>query len=165
MGLVAPQHVGSSQTRDRAHVSCIDRQILYHCTPVFLPGKSHRQRRLAGYGPRGCKESDLTERPTHTHTHTHTHTCSQEKPCVPCGSLLTLQPSAPGLMAHTHPPSANDCSLCTLRRRHGLTRIVGIFALKIVSESSVQRRQLLFETELISHGFQFLQMLDILSFR
>ena len=101
----------------------------------------------------------------HTHTHTHTHTCSQEKPCVPCGSLLTLQPSASGLMAHTHPPSANDCSLCTLRRRHGLTRIVGIFALKIVSESSVQRRQLLFETELISHGFQFLQMLDILSFR
>ena len=44
---------------------------------------------------------------TYTHTHTHTHTCSQEKPCVPCGSLLTLQPSAPGLMAHPHPPSAD----------------------------------------------------------
>ena len=29
-------------------------------TPVFLPGKSHGQRRLAGYGPRGCKESDMT---------------------------------------------------------------------------------------------------------
>ena len=29
-GLVAPQHVGSSQTRDRTHVCCIDRQILYH---------------------------------------------------------------------------------------------------------------------------------------
>ena len=28
MGLVAPQHVGSSQTRDRTHVSCIGRQIL-----------------------------------------------------------------------------------------------------------------------------------------
>ena len=27
-------------------------------TPVFLPGKSHGQRRLASYSPRGCKESD-----------------------------------------------------------------------------------------------------------
>ena len=26
--------------------------------PVFLPGKSHGQRGLAGYSPRGCKESD-----------------------------------------------------------------------------------------------------------
>ena len=31
-GLVAPQHVGSSQTRDRTHVPCIDRQILNCCT-------------------------------------------------------------------------------------------------------------------------------------
>ena len=30
-------------------------------TPVFLPGKSHRQRSLAGYSPRGPKESDRTE--------------------------------------------------------------------------------------------------------
>ena len=28
---------------------------------VFLPGQSHRQRSLAGYSPRGCKESDMTE--------------------------------------------------------------------------------------------------------
>ena len=28
-GLVAPGHVGSSQTRDRTHVSCSGRQILY----------------------------------------------------------------------------------------------------------------------------------------
>ena len=27
-------------------------------TPVFLPGKSHRQRSLVGYSPWGCKESD-----------------------------------------------------------------------------------------------------------
>ena len=31
-------------------------------TPVFLPGKSHEQRSLAGYSPRGHKESDTTER-------------------------------------------------------------------------------------------------------
>ena len=31
-GLVAPQHVGSSQTRARTRVPCIGRQILNHCT-------------------------------------------------------------------------------------------------------------------------------------
>ena len=30
-------------------------------TPVFLPGKSQGQRSLVGYGPWGCKESDMTE--------------------------------------------------------------------------------------------------------
>ena len=29
--------------------------------PVFLPGKFHGQRRLAGYTPWGCKESDTNE--------------------------------------------------------------------------------------------------------
>ena len=36
-------------------------------TPVFLPGKFHGQRTLAGSSPRGCKELDTTERlSTHT---------------------------------------------------------------------------------------------------
>ena len=30
-------------------------------TPVFLPGKPHRQRSLAGYSPWGLRESDTTE--------------------------------------------------------------------------------------------------------
>ena len=30
-------------------------------TPVFLPGKSHGQRSLAGYNPQGHEESDTTE--------------------------------------------------------------------------------------------------------
>ena len=30
-------------------------------TPVFLPGESHGQRRLADYSPWGPKESDTTE--------------------------------------------------------------------------------------------------------
>ena len=34
-------------------------------TPVFLSGKSHRQRSLVGYSPWGCKELDMTD---HTHT-------------------------------------------------------------------------------------------------
>ena len=32
--------------------------------PVFLPGKCHRQRSLAGYSPWGHKESDMTPQPT-----------------------------------------------------------------------------------------------------
>ena len=31
-------------------------------TPEFLPGKSHGQRSLVGYSPRGHRESDMTER-------------------------------------------------------------------------------------------------------
>ena len=30
-------------------------------TPVFLPGKFHGQRSLAGYSTWGCKESDVNE--------------------------------------------------------------------------------------------------------
>ena len=30
-------------------------------TPVFLPGKFHVQRSLAGYSPQGHKELDMTE--------------------------------------------------------------------------------------------------------
>ena len=30
-------------------------------TPVFLPEKFHRQRRLAGYSQWGCKDLDMTE--------------------------------------------------------------------------------------------------------
>ena len=29
--------------------------------PVFLPGKFHEQRSLAGYGSQGCKESNTTK--------------------------------------------------------------------------------------------------------
>ena len=35
-------------------------------TPVFLPGKPHKQRNLADYSPWGCKELDTTEQLTHT---------------------------------------------------------------------------------------------------
>ena len=35
-------------------------------TPVFLPGKSHGQRRLAGYSPGGHKESNVTKQLTHS---------------------------------------------------------------------------------------------------
>ena len=37
------------------------RRRQWHPTLVLLPGKSYGQRRLAGYSPRGCKESYRTE--------------------------------------------------------------------------------------------------------
>ena len=37
-------------------------------TPVFLPGKSHRQRSLVGYRPQGCKESDTNEKLNYHHS-------------------------------------------------------------------------------------------------
>ena len=40
----------------------------WQLTSAFLPGKSHRQRSLAGNSPWGHKESDTTE-------HTYTHKC------------------------------------------------------------------------------------------
>ena len=48
-------------------------------TPVFLPGKFHRQRSLVGYSPWGRKELDIIE---HTHTHV-THSLG-------FGSILTI---------------------------------------------------------------------------
>ena len=36
-------------------------------TSVFLPGESHRQRRLASYSPWGRKELDTTEATQHAH--------------------------------------------------------------------------------------------------
>ena len=40
----------------------------WQCTPIFLLGKSHGQRRLLGYGPWGHKELDTTEANEHTYT-------------------------------------------------------------------------------------------------
>ena len=38
-------------------------------TPVFLPGKSHGQRSLAGYSTWGHQESDTTKAIEHARTH------------------------------------------------------------------------------------------------
>ena len=46
-------------------------------SPIFLPGKSHRQRSLVGHSTWGLKDTQLsahTHTQTYTHTHTHTHT-------------------------------------------------------------------------------------------
>ena len=43
-GLVAPRHVGSSQTRARTHVPCTGRQILNHCATREAPPSFLKQR-------------------------------------------------------------------------------------------------------------------------
>ena len=43
MGLVAPQHVGSSRTRARTRVPCIGRRILKHCTAREAPKSTFRR--------------------------------------------------------------------------------------------------------------------------
>ena len=45
-------------------------------TPVFLPGESHRQKSLAGYGLWCPKESDTTEATWHACTMTCIHHCT-----------------------------------------------------------------------------------------
>ena len=54
--------------------------------PVFLPGESPWTEEPDGYGPWGCKESDMTE--SHTHTHTHTHTPSTKSSSMMGKSFL-----------------------------------------------------------------------------
>ena len=56
----------------------------WQLTPVSLPGKSHGQRRLAGYSPWGCRESDVTEQLHNNSTSTSTCVCAHPGVCV-CG--------------------------------------------------------------------------------
>ena len=45
-GLVAPRHVGSSQTGARTRVPCIDRQILNHCATREAPSTCNHYQNL-----------------------------------------------------------------------------------------------------------------------
>ena len=57
----------------------IPRRRKWKPAPGFLPGNIHRPRSLAGYSPRGSRESDVCDREhTHicSHAHTHTHACT-----------------------------------------------------------------------------------------
>ena len=54
-------------------------------TPVFLPGKFHGQRSLAGYSPQGGKELHMTEHSTHAH-----HAQSKDDPCGLCRNITGL---------------------------------------------------------------------------
>ena len=49
MGLVAPRHVGSSQTRARTRVPCIGRQTLNHCTTREAPELVFKRKVFIGH--------------------------------------------------------------------------------------------------------------------
>ena len=59
--------------RSRRHKKCrfdpwvrkIPWRRMWQPTPIFLPGESLGQRKLVGYSPWGCKESDTTEATYH----------------------------------------------------------------------------------------------------
>ena len=59
------RHPLNSVPNNNKHLfSCSEvcRRRQWHPTPVLLPGKSHGRRSLVGCSPRGCWESDTTER-------------------------------------------------------------------------------------------------------
>ena len=55
-------------------------RVLWQPTAVLLPGKYHGQRNLLGYSPRGCKESDTTER-----LYFHFHRSTEMRTCISSG--------------------------------------------------------------------------------
>ena len=56
---------GMRETWVQSQVSKIPWKRLWQTTPLFLPGKFHGERSLAGYSPWDHKELDTTERVTH----------------------------------------------------------------------------------------------------
>ena len=62
-------------------------------TPVFLPGESHGQRRLAGYSPGGHRELDTTEQPEHARMHTGKSIQVIAFPMSPSSEFLPWDPS------------------------------------------------------------------------
>ena len=52
---------GMRETWVQSQVSKIPWKRLWQPTPLFLPGKFHGERSLAGYSPWGRKELDTTE--------------------------------------------------------------------------------------------------------
>ena len=60
-----PVNAGDTRVRSLVQKDPLEKEMT--TTPVFLLGKSHRRRSLAGYSPRGHKELDMTER-LRTHT-------------------------------------------------------------------------------------------------
>ena len=57
-------------------------------SPVFLPGESHGQRSLVGYGPWSCKELDTTERLTLSLFTWLIHAVVGQKPTQHCKTII-----------------------------------------------------------------------------
>ena len=55
-----PANAGDTRDMFSPSVGKIPWSWKWQPSAVFLPGKFHGQKRLAGYSPWGCKESDTT---------------------------------------------------------------------------------------------------------
>ena len=55
--------VNAGDMRDKGSIPGLGRSCgrKWQSTPVFLPGEFHGQRRLVGYSPWSCKESEMTK--------------------------------------------------------------------------------------------------------
>ena len=102
-------------------------------TPVFLPGKSHEQRSLVGYSPRGCKESDTTEHTCINAINRRDHKSQLRKGvCFPCEFLALPQlfvlfqriPTNMTLIRDGWPSEA--VHIATAARLHALTKILKV---------------------------------------
>ena len=102
-------------------------------TPVFLPGKSHEQRSLVGYSPRGCKESDSTEHTCINAINRRDHKSQLRKGvCFPCEFLALPQlfvlcqriPTNMTLIRDGWPSEA--VHIATAARLHALTKILKV---------------------------------------
>ena len=92
---------------EASYVTC--RRRTWQPTPVFLPGKSHGQRSLAGYCPWGCKELDTTEQLNKNKT---TYSKAYQASLLHClmrpsvstrpPPLLLCPPAQPALQQATH---------------------------------------------------------------
>ena len=119
--------VGASSKESTCQCRRQKRLSLHHCvrkipwcgkwqpTPVFLPGKSHGQRSLAGYGPCGHKELATTEVTEHSTRSRYLQGCflleiPGENPC-PCPFLLLAAIQTPWLVILS-PSAKNMTPIC-----------------------------------------------------
>ena len=72
-------------------------------TPVFLPGKPHGQRSLAGYSPWGLKELDTTEQLSTTHQWQGQDKNPDLPPTVLCSLSYNLPQQFISLLRHFFP--------------------------------------------------------------
>ena len=124
-------------------------------TPVFFSEKSHGQRSLADYSPKGHKESYATEY-THTHTHTHTHTAhththTHTQLCEAGATDTSVRTQESDLRHHTSVPGHSSTLVRSARAPQGLLQPKAGFPF-----SHCTQRGFLTEDEAFSSHFQFL---------
>ena len=91
--------------------------------PIFLPGKFHGQRSLAGYSPWGHKQLDMTEWLS-THTRIEIDMFAHSLPCdfaVPqLGWVKYVSDPSDAMLGHAYAEQLTECSMTDDRYDNGL---------------------------------------------